>query len=187
MGDQYGVFMLSRLLIGVAGAGLAVAAAAGVAAAQPPAPAPTPAPPNVLALPPAQLPDYAKMDGQWYAFKTPTGLTCVLQRNGPYGCSGALPAAPDGANLVRGGPGPAAFSATDGDPFAGIEDVNLLPEGVRLSLQTVSCATTGGGVTTCYDDRTQSGFVLSPAGSFIINGGALPLLDRHEGTNPFIN
>ncbi|MGV0852396.1 hypothetical protein [Mycolicibacterium phlei] len=176
-----------RVVIGLIGSAGALMSAAGVAAAQPPAPAPTPPPPNVNALPPAKLPDYAKMDGQWYAFKTPTGLTCVVQRNGPYGCSGALPAVPEGANLVRGGPGPAAFSVVDGDPFAGVEDANLLPEGLRISLGTVSCATTAGGVTTCSDDRVQSGFVLSSAGSYIINGGQLPLLDRPEGTNPFVN
>ena len=40
-------------------------------------------------------------------------------------------------------------------------------------------------MTTCVDSRNQSGFVLSPAGSFIINEP--PLLDRPEGTNPFMN
>ena len=42
-------------------------------------------------------------------------------------------------------------------------------------------------MTTCSDSRDQSGFVLSPAGSFIINDGRDPLLERPEGTNPFMN
>jgi hypothetical protein len=41
--------------------------------------------------------------------------------------------------------------------------------------------------TTCVDSRNQSGFVLSPGGSFILNEGVNPLLARPEGTNPFIN
>ena len=43
-----------------------------------------------------------------------------------------------------------------------------------------------GTVTTCVDSRNQSGFVLSPAGSFILNTEN-PLLDRPEGTNPYTN
>jgi hypothetical protein len=112
-------------------------------------------------------------------------LTCVLQRNGGYGCSGPIPAAPEGANLVSGGPGVPSFSHTDGDVFAGV-NAKPLPPGSRLSFQTVSCGN-DGSVTTCSDSRNQSGFVLSSAGSFIINGGVNPLLDRPEGTSPFIN
>ena len=47
-------------------------------------------------------------------------------------------------------------------------------------------AVNDGTTTTCVDSRSQSGFVISPAGSFILNETP-PLLDRPEGTNPFIN
>ncbi|MFV9634508.1 hypothetical protein [Mycobacterium neumannii] len=178
--------VLNRVLIGVVGsAGAALIGAQGIAVAQPSEPPPPP-PPNVNVLAPVKLSEFAKMDGHWYAFKTPDGLTCVLQRNGGYGCSGAIPAAPDGANFVSGGPGVPQFSATTADVFAVVGDAKPLPAGSRISFQTVSCGS-DGGVTTCSDSRNQSGFVLSPAGSYIINGGRDPLLERPEGTNPFFN
>jgi hypothetical protein len=177
--------MLRRVLIGVLGAAAAVGVP-GIASAQPAPPPPPPPPPNVNALAPVKLSEYAVMDSQWYAFRTPDGLKCVLQRNGGYGCSGALPAAPEGANLVSGGPGAPSFSSTTADLFAAAGEVNTLPAGSRISYQTVSCGS-DGSVTTCSDSRNQSGFVLSPAGSFIINDGRDPMLERPEGTNPFIN
>ncbi|BBY44279.1 hypothetical protein MCEL_25740 [Mycolicibacterium celeriflavum] len=179
--------VLNRVLIGVAGsAAAAIIGVPGIAAAQPPEPSPAPPPPNVNALAPVKLSEYAVMDGRWYAFRTPDGLTCVLQRNGGYGCSGAIPGAPNGANFVSGGPGAPQFSATTADVFASVGEVKTLPAGSRISYQTVSCGSEGG-VTTCSDSRNQSGFVLTPAGSHIINGGKDPLLDRPEGTNPFFN
>jgi hypothetical protein len=178
--------VLNRLLIGVVGsAGAALIGLPGIAVAQPPAPPPPPPPPNVNAYAPMKLSEYQVVENQWYAFKTPDGLTCVLQRNGGYGCSGAIPGAPEGANLVSGGPGVPTFANSAGDVFAGV-NAKPLPPGSRLSFQTVSCGS-DGSVTTCADSRNQSGFVLSPAGSFIINGGVNPLLDRPEGTSPYIN
>ena len=39
------------------------------------------------------------MDGSFYAFTVADGVTCVMSRStGGYGCSGAIPAAPEGAN-----------------------------------------------------------------------------------------
>ena len=184
--------MLTRLLAGVIGvAGAALFGGAAVAGAQPngaqPAqPDPPPVSHSVNVFAPVSLSEYAVMDGQWYAFATPDGLTCVLQRSGSYGCSGPLPGAPNGANLVSGGPGVPGFARTDGDVFAVVGEAKLLPPGSRISYQTVSCGT-DGTVTTCEDSRIQSGFVISPAGSYIINGGRNPLLDRPEGTNPFFN
>lgn len=179
--------VLNRVLIGVIGsAGAALIGVPGIAAAQPPEPPPPPPPPNVNAFAPVKLSEYAAMDGNWYAFTTPEGLTCVLQRNGGYGCSGAIPAAPNGANFVSGGPGPASFSNTDANVFASVGAAKPLPAGSRISFQTVSCGSEGG-VTTCSDARNQSGFVLTPAGSYIINNGKDPLLDRPEGTNPYFN
>lgn len=178
--------VLNRMLIGVVGAtGVALIGMPGIAMAQPPAPPPPPPPPNVNAYAPAKLSEYQVMENQWYAFKTPDGLTCVMQRNGGYGCSGAIPGAPEGANLVSGGPGVPAWANSQGDVFGGV-NAKPLPAGSRLSYQTVSCGS-DGSVTTCSDSRNQSGFVLSPAGSFIINDGRNPLLDRPEGTNPYIN
>jgi hypothetical protein len=180
--------VLSRILIGVIGsAGAALIGVPGVAAAQPdPAPPPPPPLPNVNALAPVKLSDYAVMDNNWYAFGTPDGLTCVLQRTGGYGCSGPIPAAPNGANLVSGGPGAPSFANTPGAVFAAVGAAKPLPPNSRISYQTVSC-TNDGVTTTCVDGRNQSGFVLSPAGSFILNEGVNPLLDRPPGTNPFIN
>jgi hypothetical protein len=157
----------------------------GIAMAQPPAPPPPPPPPNVNAYAPVNLSEYQVADTEWYAIKTPDGLTCVIQRNGGYGCSGPIPGAPEGASLVSGGPGVPSFANSPGDVFAGV-NAKPLPAGSRLSYQTVSCGS-DGSVTTCSDSRIQSGFVLSPAGSFIINGGRNPLVDRPEGTSPFIN
>ena len=177
--------VLNRMLIGVVGAaGAAVVGVPGLAAAQP-QPAPPPPPPNVNALAPVKLSEYAVMDNTWNAFGTPDGLTCVLQRTGSYGCSGPIPAAPNGANLVSGGPGPASFANTPAPVFAVAGAAKPLPPGSRISYQTVSCGN-DGVTTTCVDNRNQSGFVLSPAGSFIF-GESNPLLDRPEGTNPFIN
>jgi hypothetical protein len=179
--------VLSRLLFGVLGAA-AVLGVPGIAAAQPPPePVPQPPPPpNVNALTPVKLSDYAVMDNNWFAFSTPDGLTCVLQKGNGFGCNGPIPGAPEGANLVSGSYGGVpAFYNTAGNVFAAAGAAKPLPAGSRISYQTVSCGN-DGTTTTCVDSRSQSGFVLSPAGSFIINETP-PLLDRPEGTNPFTN
>ena len=179
--------VLSRVLIGVLGA-VAVVGVPGVAAADPPpVPAPQPPPlPNVNALAPVKLSEYAVMDNSWYAFATPDGLTCVLQKAGGYGCSGPIPAAPNGANLVSSQMGGVpSFVNTDVPVFAVAGAAKPLPTTARISYQTVSCGN-NSVATTCVDSRNQSGFVLSPAGSYIL-GVTNPLLDRPEGTNPFIN
>ena len=166
----------------------AVVCMSGVAAAEPPpVPAPQPPPPpNVNALAPVKLSDYAVMGNNWYAFSTPGGLTCVLQRGPGYGCSGPIPGAPDGANLVSGPYGGVpTFSTTTGPVFAAAGAAKPLPPGSRISYQTVSCGN-DGTTTTCVDSRDQSGFVIGPAGSFVLNEQN-PLLDRPEGTNPFFN
>jgi hypothetical protein len=179
--------VLSRVLIGVLGAA-AVIGVPGVAAAEPPPdPVPQPPPPpNVNALAPVKLSDYAVMDGNWYAFTTPDGLTCVLQKGNGYGCSGAIPGAPEGANLVSGPYGGVpAFASSLANVFGAAGAAKPLPAGSRISYQTVSCGN-DGATTTCVDNRSQSGFVISAAGSFILNEQP-PLLYRPEGTNPFMN
>ena len=164
------------MLIGLAGA--SVLALPGVAWADPDAP-PPPAAPNVNAYAPIAPADYTSMGGAWYAFGTPDGLTCIIDRgHGVYGCSGAIPAAPNGANLVSGGPaGAPAFANTDSPAFAVAGAVKPLPPKTRLSYKTISCGSDGAGMTACVNSFDQTGFVISPAGSYIL-GETPPLLDR---------
>jgi hypothetical protein len=179
--------VLSRVLMGILGAA-AVVAMSGVAAAEPPPePAPQPPPPpNVNALAPVKLSEYAVMANNWYAFSTPGGLTCVLQKGNGYGCSGPIPGAPDGANLVSGSYGGVpTFATTSGSVFGAAGAAKPLPVGSRISYQTVSCGN-DGTTTTCVDSRNQSGFVIGPAGSFVLNEQN-PLQYRPEGTSPFNN
>ncbi len=179
--------VVSRILIGIASAvGAATIGMPGVAAAQPDPP-PAPPAPNVNAYTPVKPSEYAVMDGNWYAFSTPDGATCVLQRNGTYGCSGPLPGAPGGANLVSGGPGgPPGFASADGSVFAVVgAEAKPLPANTRLSYRTISCGT-DGTMTACIDSSNQAGFVISPAGTYIVNQ-VNPLVIRPDGTNPFAN
>jgi hypothetical protein len=179
--------VLSRVLIGVLGAA-AVVGAPGFASAEPPPDPPPqpPPPPNVNALAPVKLSDYAVMDGNWFAFTTPDGVICALQKGNGYGCSGPIPAAPEGANLVSGSYGGVpGFSIAPGNVFAAAGAAKPLPAGSRISYQTVSCGN-DGTTTTCVDSRSQSGFVISPAGSFVLNQES-PLLYRPDNRGPFTN
>jgi hypothetical protein len=178
--------MLSKVLIGVVGsAGALLIGVPGTASAQPEPAPPPPPPPNVNALAPVKLSEYGVADYAWYVFTGPPGVTCVLQKNGGYGCSGPLPGAPNGANLVSGGPGPAGFANADRMVFGTTEPAKPLPAGSRISYQTVSCGN-DGATTTCVDSRSQSGFVITPTATWVF-GETNPLLDRPEGTNPFFN
>jgi hypothetical protein len=152
--------VLSRLLIGVA-AGAAVVCGAPAAAADPTSV------PNINAFPAAKPSEYAVNDGAWYAFTVPDGVTCVLDRqSGGYGCSGPIPAAPGGANLVSAGPSGAAGFANAARPLYGVvEGAKALPPNTRLSFRTITCGT-DGVVTACMNSMDQSGFVLSPEGSY---------------------
>lgn len=157
--------MLSRVVIGlVSAAGTVMMGMPAIASADP---EPGPAVPNVNAYAPVKTSEYAVMDKTWYAFSIPDGITCVIQRNGSYGCSGPIPAAPNGANLVSGGPGIPGFASSPAPVFAVVENPKPLPPNSRLSYQTVSCGT-DGVTTSCIDGRNQAGFVISPAGSFVI-------------------
>lgn len=152
-------------LVSAAGAAVmsvAGAIAPGVARADDP-----PALPNINAFAPVKTSEYAVMDNNWYAFRTPDGLTCVLQRSGGYGCSGPIPAAPNGANLVSSGPGAPGFASSPAPVFAVAGDAKPLPANSRLSYQTVSCGT-DGVMTACVDGRSQAGFVISPGGSYVV-------------------
>ena len=154
--------LLSRILIGVVGvAGAAVVGVPGIAAADPP---PLP---NINAFPSARPSDYSVMDGAWYAFAVLDGVTCVFDKqSGGYGCSGPIPAAPGGANLVSAGASGKPGFANSGRPMYGmVEGAKALLPNTRLSFRTVSCDT-DGFATTCLNSADQSGFVLSPEGSY---------------------
>jgi hypothetical protein len=162
--------VLSRILIGVvSAAGAAVIGVPGMAWADP---EPAPELPNINGYALAKPSDYSVMDNNWYAFGTPNGLTCILDKQtGGYGCSGPIPAAPNGANMVSGGPvGAPGFANTARSVFAVAGPVKPLPPNTRLSFRQISCGVDGGGATICTNSRDQTGFVLSPAGSFIIGG-----------------
>ncbi|MCV7056277.1 hypothetical protein [Mycolicibacterium gilvum] len=152
--------MLSRIMIVLAGAAAAVLGASGVASAEPVLP-------NINAMPPANPKDYAANDGAWYVFSALDGVTCVLDRgSGSYGCSGPLPAAPGGANLVTGNAGGGVGFANAAQPMYGIvENAPALAPHSRLSFKTVSCGT-DGFATSCINTFNQSGFVISPTGSY---------------------
>ena len=173
--------MLLRFLVTTA-----VAVGAGVAGsatswADPDAPPPPPIP-NVNAYTPLNPADYAANGGKWYAFAGPPGVVCILDNlKGDYGCSGPLPGAPAGVNLVSGGPvGAPTFSTTDRPIFAAAGEVKAMPPNTRLSFRQVSCGVDDIGTVACFNSRDQVGFVVGPNGSYI--NAISPLLDRPEGT-----
>jgi hypothetical protein len=164
----------------------AVVGAPAIAAADPNEPPPPPPPPNVNGYAPVKPSDFVVLGDSAYAFTTPAGLTCMLQRSGGYGCSGPMPGAPQGANMVSGAMGGVpVFSNVAANPFGNIGEVKPLPANSRLSFQTLSCGT-DGTTTTCVDSRNQAGYVISPGASWIV-GEVNPMVDRPEGTNPFAN
>jgi len=178
--------MFLRFTRGAFGAVVAVVASVSPAWADPdPAPAPPPLP-NVNAYTPISPVDYAAMGGNWYAFAGPVGVTCVINKtSGGYGCSGALPGAPEGANLVSAGPvGPPAFASTGQPIFSAVGEVKALPPNTRLSFREISCGVDAAGAVACVNSREQIGFVVSPAGTYINDFN--PLLDRPDGANPYM-
>ncbi|MBV8967326.1 MAG: hypothetical protein JO191_14260 [Mycobacteriaceae bacterium] len=124
--------------------------------------------PNVNIYPPISPVDFTVLDGAWYAFGTPNGLTCVIDKGrNAYGCSGPIPAAPEGANLVSGvGAEQPAFANSAAPLYAVAGPVKQLPPQTRLSYRNISCAIDASGATVCVNNGSQHGFVLSPAGSF---------------------
>ena len=158
---------------------LAVAAGAAVAGAYPagadPAPAPAPPLPNVISYIPLNGADYTVNGGKWFGFAGPPGVVCILNTlTGDYGCSGPLPGAPDGVNLVSAGPsGAPAFSTTAQPPYAAAGAVRPLPPGTRLTFRQITCGIDVDGTVACVNYRDQTGFVVGPAGSYI-NAGPPP-------------
>ena len=57
------------------------------------------------------------------------------------------------------------FTSSARPLYGVVEGAKPLPPNTRLSFRTVSCGT-DGVVTSCLNSINQSGFVLSPAGSY---------------------
>jgi hypothetical protein len=149
--------------------GLAGAAGVALIATTPVARADDPVLPNVNVYPSISPADFSVLSGAWYAFGTPDGLTCVIDkgRNG-FGCSGAIPAAPEGANMVSAmGADKPTFANATGPLFEAAGPVKPLPPQTRLAYRNMACAIDGGGATVCVNTSSQHGFVLSPAGSYV--------------------
>src|SRR6478736_2943379 len=95
--------MRMRGVLFVAAAAAAMSAPA-IAGAEPAPPPPPPPAPNINAWELVKPSAYAVNDGTMYAFTVPGDIICVMSRGtGGYGCSGPIPAAPNGANVVSGG------------------------------------------------------------------------------------
>lgn len=183
---RYGVVMFLRILGGAVGAAVVAVSVVAPAWADPdPMPAPPPLP-DVNAYAPISPVDYAAMEGNWYAFAGPVGVTCVIDRtNGGYGCSGALPGAPGGADLVSAGPlGSPTFARAGRPIFAAAGEVAALPPNTRLSFREVSCGVDDAGTVACLNSREQIGFIVGPAGTYINANN--PMLDRPDGANPYL-
>lgn len=179
------------MLTGLVAAGLMMAAVPVIAAADPP-PSPLPAPPppplNLNALAPVKPSAFAMQDGEYYGFAVPGDIVCAISRKtGKYGCSGPLPAAPDGANAVTGAQqGPPTFMS-DSRPLFNFDGLpNRLLPGSRISFQNVTCGT-DGRITMCSNSFDGAGFVLNPAGSYVLDVNNPLLLNTGEGRNPFVN
>jgi hypothetical protein len=181
--------VLSRILIGLVAAGAAVIGVPGVAAADPdPAPPPPPPPLNLNALTPVKPSEYSMLDNQIYAFAVPGDIACVMNRgSGKYGCSGPIPAAPEGANTVTGAQqGPPGFANADRPLYVFDTLPNRLSPGTRISFRNVTCGT-DGTTTQCTNSFDGAGFVISPAGSFVLEPNNPLLLNTGEGKNPYSN
>lgn len=159
---------------------------AGVATADPSPAPPAPPMPDVVAFAPISPVDYTVMNGTWYAFAGPAGTVCAINRQSmSYGCNGPLPGAPDGANLVSGGPvGAPTFSTTDRPMFDGAGEVKALPPNTRLSFREISCGADGAGAVACVNTRDQVGFMITPTTTVIDEYN--PLLARPDGPPPLL-
>ena len=133
--------------------------------------------PNTFAYRPVNPANYTVNGGRWFAFAGPPGVVCVLDTiNGEYGCSGPLPGAPGGANLVSAGPnGMPAFTTTEILQYAKAGAVLPLPPNTRLSYRQVACGVDDAGVVACLNTRDQVGLVVGPNGSFAASNAPAPV------------
>lgn len=175
--------MLAKCRLSTAVAGVAAVAVIPVTPAAADPPPPPPPLPNVNAYTPISPVDYTMREGNWYAFAGPSGVTCVINKPASsYGCSGPLPGAPDGANLVSGGPvGAPVFSTTE-RPVFDVGPVTAIPPNSRLSYRDISCGMADSGALACVNSREQVGFVIAESGSYV--NGLNPMLDRPDGAAP---
>ena len=180
--------MLSRILITLVAAGAAVVGVPGVAGADPePAPPPSPPAPNISGYASVKPSEFLLQNGAVYGFAVPGDIACVISRgSGNYGCSGPIPAAPNGANAVTGAQtGPPSFSNADRPLFVFDKLPQRLPAGSKISFRNVTCGT-DGTTTSCTNNYDGGGFVISPAGSFVVDANN-PLIDRPAPSNPYFN
>ena len=166
--------MLRRILLTTALAAVALGGASTAIADPEPAPPPIP---NAFAYPPVNPANYTVNGGRWFAFAGPPGVVCILDSiNGEYGCSGPLPGAPAGANLVSAGPnGMPVFATTETPAYAKAGAVRPLPPNTRLSYRQVACGVDDAGVVACLNTRDQVGFVVGPQGSFVASNRPAPV------------
>jgi len=167
---RYGDFMLRRLLIAAAAGATGLNLALPAGAAPTPVPAPLPAPiPNVFSYTPLNPANYTVNGGKWLGFAGPPGVVCILDiLRGDYGCSGPLPGAPDGADVVSAGlSGAPVFATVDGSKYAAAGAVKPLPPGTRLTFRTTACGVDADGVVACLNSREQVGFVVGPTMTYI--------------------
>ena len=144
----------------MAGAGLSAAATAAAA------PDSGPALPDVVSYMPVNPADYTVNGGKWLGFAGPAGVVCTIDvLAGNYGCSGPLPGAPEGVNLVSGGlSGPPVFGTGDA-PYAAAGPVRPLRPNTRLSFRSIFCGADAVGAVACVNGPV--GFVVSPDGTYI--------------------
>jgi hypothetical protein len=173
--------VFTRILIALVVAPAAVVGVPGVASADPD---PAPGPPPVTSYTLVKPSEYTVLDGTTYAFSVNGDIDCIISRNsGRYGCSGNLPAAP--GNYVTGSQtGQVGFATNDAPIIRGVDVFKPLPPGSRIAYKNVTCGYDGTTMT-CTNTFDQSGFVLNPAGSFVIND-TNPQFDKPLGPNTHI-
>jgi hypothetical protein len=181
---------MMRMKILVALVGAVVGASAGVPGTAAGDPTPPPPPPalDLNALTAVKPSDFAMRNGEFYAFAVPGDIACAISRgSGRYGCSGPLPAAPEGANLVTGAQQGLPTFVSDNRPLFDFDGLpNRLLPGSRISFRNVTCGT-DGTVTLCSNSFDGAGFVLSPGGSYVLDVNNPLLLNTGEGHNPYFN
>jgi hypothetical protein len=180
-GSPYGEVVLTRILIGIVTACAAVVGVPGFAAADP---EPAPGPPPIMSYASVNPLEYTVLDGTTYAFSVNGDIDCIISRNSArYGCSGNLPAAP--GNVVTGfQTGQVGFATNDAPIMRGVDVFKPLPPDSRIAFKNVTCGYDGTTMA-CTNTFDQSGFVLSPAGSFVIND-TNPQFDRRLGQNTHV-
>lgn len=153
--------LLTAVLAGAALTGTATAAAD---------PDTAPTVPDASDYMPVNPADYSVNGGKWLGFAGPPGVVCILDvLKGDFGCSGPLAGAPEGVNLVSGGPsGMPAFSTTDEPPYTAAGEVRQLPPNTRLTFRQLFCGVDADGVVACVNTAEKTGFLVGPGGTSII-------------------